>query len=66
MSTNYYLKKEHNCDFCGRQTNFYFVELDCFICPGCLEKYKKTSVMVENNQSTNKKIYLYIDTKASV
>jgi ribosomal protein L37AE/L43A len=60
MSTNY-LKKEHTCAFCGRRTNFYFEELTCFICSSCLGEYKKTSIV-----ETNKKIYLYIDTKASI
>lgn len=31
---------KQKCAFCGKETNFYFKELDCFICVKCLAEYK--------------------------
>jgi len=29
------------CAFCGKQTNYFFWELHCYICISCLAEYKK-------------------------
>jgi len=28
------------CAFCGKPTNYWFYELNCYICIDCLAKYK--------------------------
>jgi len=33
----------NKCAFCGRPTNYFFQELNCYICPSCLGEYKKAS-----------------------
>ena len=31
---------KERCAFCGKETNYYFHELGCYICPECLGKYE--------------------------
>jgi len=35
------------CAFCGRETNYFFHELNCYICPFCLGEYR--SALIKNN-----------------
>jgi hypothetical protein len=35
------MKEENKCAFCGKSTNYWFPELQCYICPTCLGEYKK-------------------------
>ena len=34
------------CAFCGKRTNYFFPELNCYICPSCLGEYK--SALMKN------------------
>jgi late competence protein required for DNA uptake (superfamily II DNA/RNA helicase) len=39
-STSYHTQS-NRCQFCGELSNYFDVELNCYVCPTCLGKYRK-------------------------
>jgi len=49
------------CAFCGRETNYFFQELNCYICPSCLGEYKSALMRNKWFYYDGSSTYPYID-----